>query len=248
MFPPGWKVLVHEKPVTRNTWGLRSIIGWYIGPYLNHYRCVRVYLPESKSERITDNITIITEYSISPDLSPHESILHSTKDFTQELQKYLKGKEMGPYHSTIESLGKLKELLPSLTEQSKGEYHIKNEDHNTIKRVNNKDTPDPPPTHEYPLRSKQNKHGLNSILDIKNGTPLEYRNLIRNPGTKNIWQRSFCNELGRLSGGFGGKIEGTNTISFISFNNIPHYRRGNITYGRILVDYRPHKEENIEPG
>ena len=115
--------------------GLRSIIGWYIGPYLNHYRCVRVYIPEAKSERITDNITIITEDSISTDLSPHESIIQSTKYLTQEIQKYLKGKEMGPYHSKIESLGKLKELLPSLTEHSKGEHHIKNEDHTTIQRV-----------------------------------------------------------------------------------------------------------------
>ena len=101
LFPPGCKVLVHEKTVTRNTWGLRSSIGWYIGTELNHYRCVKVYLPDSKSERITDNITIINEDSISTDLSPHESILQYTKDLTQELQKYLKGKEVGPYKSTI---------------------------------------------------------------------------------------------------------------------------------------------------
>ena len=58
----------------------------------------------------------------------------------------------------------------------------------------------------------------------------------------------FCNELGRLSGGFGGKIKGTNTISFISYKDIPHDRRGNITYGRIVVDYSPQKSKSIEPG
>ena len=146
--------------MTIHTWGLRSSIGCYIGTELNHYRCVKVYLPEAKSERITDNITIINEDSISTDLSPHENILQSTKDFTQELQKYLKGKEIGPYQSTIESLGKLKKLLPTLSEQSK-------EEHNIVQRVKTKDTPDPPPTHDYPLRSKQNKHVLNTILDIK---------------------------------------------------------------------------------
>ena len=72
LFPPGCKVLVHEKPVTRHTWGLRSIIGWYIGPSLNYYRCVKVYLPESISEIITDKITIINEDSISTDLSNEE--------------------------------------------------------------------------------------------------------------------------------------------------------------------------------
>ena len=87
---------------------------------------MRVYLPEAKSERITDNITIITEDTLSPDLSPHESIFQSTKYLTQELQKYLNGKEIGPYHSTIEFLGKLKEFLSRLTEHSKGEHHIRN--------------------------------------------------------------------------------------------------------------------------
>ena len=68
---------------------------------------------------------------------------------------------------------------------------MKNKDHTIVQRVKNKDTPDPPPTHDYPLRSKQNNHGLNTILDIKNGTPLEYRHLIRDPGTKNIWENIF---------------------------------------------------------
>ena len=54
---------------------------------------------------------------------------------------------------------------------------------------------------------------------------------------------SFCNELGRLSGGLGNNIKGTNTISFIPYQDIPQDRRGNITYGKIVVDYRPHKEE-----
>ena len=80
---------------------------------------MRVYLPEAKSERITDNITIITEDSISTDLSPHESIIQSTKDLTQEIQKYLKVKELGPYKYKIESFGKLKEIIPILVEHSK---------------------------------------------------------------------------------------------------------------------------------
>ena len=83
-------------------------------------------------------------------------------------------------------MGKLKKLLPILSEHSKEEHHIKNEEHNTVQRVKNKDTPEPPPTHDYPLISKKNKHGLNAILDIKNGTPLEYRHLIRDPDTKSM--------------------------------------------------------------
>ena len=31
LIPPGIKVLVHEKPQHRKTWGIHGILGWYIG-------------------------------------------------------------------------------------------------------------------------------------------------------------------------------------------------------------------------
>ena len=61
LFPPGCKVLIHEKESQSHTWVLRGIIGWYLGPEMYHYRCVRVYFPSSKSERIKYNITILTD-------------------------------------------------------------------------------------------------------------------------------------------------------------------------------------------
>ena len=43
--------------------------------------------------------------------------------------------------------------------------------------------------------------------------------------------------------GISNKIKGTNTMKFIPFKDIPVDRRKDITYGRIVVDYRPQKEE-----
>eukprot|EP00956_Cyclotella_meneghiniana_P034829 scaffold108469_cov21-Cyclotella_meneghiniana.AAC.1 len=53
----------------------------------------------------------------------------------------------------------------------------------------------------------------------------------------------MCTELGRLAQGYNGK-EGTNTFFFMSheeIKNIPKDRT--VTYARIVVDYRPQKED-----
>ncbi len=49
--------------------------------------------------------------------------------------------------------------------------------------------------------------------------------------------------MGILSKGFSNTIQGTNTILFIPYHSIPPDRRVDITYGRIVVDYRPQKQE-----
>jgi hypothetical protein len=54
--PPGTRVLVHQKPDMRETWAPHAVLGYYIGPALNHYPCHTVYVPETKSEQITDTL------------------------------------------------------------------------------------------------------------------------------------------------------------------------------------------------
>ena len=72
---------------------------------------------------------------------------------------------------------------------------------------------------------------------------MEYRHLIKDPKHSPIWIRSFANELGRLAQGVGKRETGTNTTFFIPYDQIPNDRKGDVTYGRICVDYRPQKKE-----
>jgi hypothetical protein len=44
MAPPGTKVLVHLKPTCRKSWAFHASNGWYIGPSLKHYRCIRAIM------------------------------------------------------------------------------------------------------------------------------------------------------------------------------------------------------------
>jgi hypothetical protein len=84
-------------------------------------------------------------------------------------------------------------------------------------------------------------HLANSVIDPESGRSLEYRDLIRSAKTKEVWSRSFANELGRLAQGVGGRVEGTNTCFFIAHTAVPTHKTA--TYARIVVELRPQKQE-----
>ena len=82
----------------------------------------------------------------------------------------------------------------------------------------------------------------NHVIDESTGKILQYKDLInRDEATRILWNRSFANELGRLAQGVGNRYPGTNTIFFIHHHQMPKDRKA--TYGRIVVDLKPHKEE-----
>jgi hypothetical protein len=65
---------------------------------------------------------------------------------------------------------------------------------------------------------------------------------MKDPCLQPLLTRGFGNKCGRLFQGIRD-IPGTNTCFFIKLTNIPKDR--NITYGKIVCDYKPHKKEKI---
>ena len=94
------------------------------------------------------------------------------------------------------------------------------------------------------IRQVQAKHitmGINHMFDNygKRGT---LESLQKGPTIK-IWQLSVTRELGRLSQGILD-TEGNDVLDFIAKSEVPV---GNIViYAKMVCDYRPQKEENIE--
>ena len=86
-------------------------------------------------------------------------------------------------------------------------------------------------------------HWANAIIDPISGVSMEYRHLVKIPKHKVPRTTSFSNELGQLAQGVGNIIKGTIIIYFIYYAFIPKGCRSDITYGRIVVDYRPQKTE-----
>ena len=49
--PPGTKVVAYSTPSNRTSWGPHGLEGWYVGPSLDHYGCVKCYFPQTNRER-----------------------------------------------------------------------------------------------------------------------------------------------------------------------------------------------------
>jgi hypothetical protein len=84
------------------------------------------------------------------------------------------------------------------------------------------------------------QHLANAVIHPVTGKEMEYTALMKDPQLQPIWTRVFGTECRRLFQGIRD-IPGTNTCFFIKLTNIPKDR--NITYGKIVCDYKPHKKE-----
>eukprot|EP00956_Cyclotella_meneghiniana_P043249 scaffold260206_cov139-Cyclotella_meneghiniana.AAC.1 len=82
-----------------------------------------------------------------------------------------------------------------------------------------------------------------AVLDAKTGELMEYRHLLKNPEYCDVWSKAGAKEIGRLAQGLPGVVEGTNTMFFKSYDEIPQDRKKDVTYARICVNYRPEKED-----
>jgi hypothetical protein len=83
-----------------------------------------------------------------------------------------------------------------------------------------------------------------AVLDQATGEMMEYRHLIKHPKHKGTWGNSYGDEVGRLAQGRKQSgLEGTNTLFFINFNQIPRDRIKDITYDRICCNVRPEKDD-----
>jgi hypothetical protein len=84
------------------------------------------------------------------------------------------------------------------------------------------------------------------VRDDETGEYLNYRQLIKHPEHKTIWNTSSANKFGRLAHGVGGKnsrVIPTNTIFFIKPGQIPHDRRKDVTYGSFVCVVKSNKTE-----
>jgi hypothetical protein len=84
------------------------------------------------------------------------------------------------------------------------------------------------------------RHHANAVIHPITGKEMEYSALMKDPCLQPLWSRGFGNKCGRLFQGIRD-IRGTDTCFFTTLKNIPKDRK--ITYGKIVCDYKPHKQE-----
>jgi hypothetical protein len=82
---------------------------------------------------------------------------------------------------------------------------------------------------------------VNAVIDPATGIAKEYRQLIADPTTRDVWLHAAANKFGRLAQGVKTRIKGTNTIKFIPHHAVPTGRT--VTYARFCANIRPQKED-----
>ena len=79
-------MVAHENPTHRKTWDVHGKDGWYVGPTLEHYRCVRVYLPETHQERICDTVKFIPDKILFPKVTTEDYLKTAVSDIITLLE------------------------------------------------------------------------------------------------------------------------------------------------------------------
>ena len=83
--PLGTKLLIHEKPSSRESWSPHAVPGWYIGPALDHYRCFRTWVTETNAERIADTVVWYPQGYYMPKATSLDTAAAAAYDLVQAL-------------------------------------------------------------------------------------------------------------------------------------------------------------------
>ena len=60
--PPGTKAIIHTKTNNRGSWNFHGKEGWTIGPALEHYRCIKCFMPDTNKEISVDTLSLIPKH------------------------------------------------------------------------------------------------------------------------------------------------------------------------------------------
>ena len=86
--PLGTRAVVHAKPDKRASWAYHGEDGWYVGPAPHHYRCFKVYMPETHKEKISDTVQLIPSRLPIPSATLEDHIAHAADKLVTALQHY----------------------------------------------------------------------------------------------------------------------------------------------------------------
>ena len=84
--PPGSKMLMHQKPGSKRTWGANAEVAWYVGPCPTHYRTFTGVLPNTGGERKSNSVKFKHHVFPTPELTPEDRILEATRELKDVLR------------------------------------------------------------------------------------------------------------------------------------------------------------------
>ena len=85
MAPPGTKIVTHKKPTQRASWDYHGDDGFYIGPALEHYRCVQCLMTNSRRIRISDTVQFFPHPMPFPQMILNDRLLNTLDNIISTL-------------------------------------------------------------------------------------------------------------------------------------------------------------------
>ena len=82
----GVKVIIREKPATRQSWAAHGINGWYISPAMEHYMCHKVYATETRGEKVGDPVEFFPQDLPMPKISSTYMVIKAAVELTHALK------------------------------------------------------------------------------------------------------------------------------------------------------------------
>ena len=86
MEPPSKKVLIHKTLQQRRTWYFHGNGSWYIGTAPLHYRCYRIYIPDTREDRITKTVQFFFYNGAMPAMSSVDTSTDAARRIADALE------------------------------------------------------------------------------------------------------------------------------------------------------------------
>jgi hypothetical protein len=110
--PIGTRTVVHQRTTQqgRTTFADHGVIGWSIGPAMNHYRHWTFYIPKTIGTRVSDTVVFLPEKYTMPSTASTDRATAALEELTKALENPSAAK---PFMNTG---NKLNEAITALTE------------------------------------------------------------------------------------------------------------------------------------
>ena len=104
--PMGTRVVAHINHSNRNTWEINGEADLYVGPAMEHYRCVTGYFPRTRKTRIYETVTFLPHEVPFPKVNLQYHLTQAAEDIITILTQPLKSttpslQEGDPIHNAL---------------------------------------------------------------------------------------------------------------------------------------------------
>ena len=226
---------------------------------MDHYQCYRVWIPSTHAEHIADTNQFFPTILRTPYLSHRDATLQAARELTHALQNLNNANPLSQLcDDQLRALHQISTLFPpgapevehnSSPEPSpspsppiKSCYNLRPRPHNSSQAP----SPSPCPSIKPCYNLRPRPHYTTPITHADTGRSMEYRDLLADPTTCNVWLCSTANKFGRLAQGLpDNRVDATNAIFFIPITKVPRHKRP--TYAQFVCSFRPQNLNHITP-